>query len=196
MTTHRRCHWPAVFFLLLLLPALAGARELPTRKADSLGTLVVGQQLPAFALPVAANDIVSRRTLLKEERPVLIGFWASWCASCRRGMNQLQAWQDTLRLQPAPNMLFINVGEKLEVVEEARAKHAWTLPLVQDRFGAVAERFGIPLSGSEATRSSLPITVLADAQGVIRAIYTAEGDDFARVLDADYRAVLESTPTE
>ena len=196
--TNRRCLWPAAFLLLLLLPGSILAQHSLTQKVDSLGTLRVGQLLPAFALPVAANDIVSRRTLLESERPMLIGFWASWCASCRAGITAVQAWQSGLEDAglPQPSLLFINVGEKRETIEATRQHYGWTLPLVQDRFGAVAERFGIPLRGNEASRSSLPVTVLADAEGVIRAIYTAEGEDFSRVLDADYRLLLESTLIE
>lgn len=53
------------------------------------GAPQVGDQAPDFALTDLDGTIVSLRDL--RGRPIIINFWATWCAPCRLEMPELQA---------------------------------------------------------------------------------------------------------
>ena len=109
---------------------------------------------------------------------VLVNFWATWCAPCRKEMPGLQALQDEFG------------GDRFQVVTIAAGRNSpdgikrffdeagvTSLPRHQDPKQALARQMGV---------MGLPITVLLDAQG----------NEIARLIgDADWtsdsaRAIL------
>lgn len=92
-----------------------------------------------------------------EGKPVLVNFWATWCAPCRVEMPQLAALQDEYG------------GEDFEVVTIATGRNdpagmerflaeigAETLPRHKDPRQTLARDFGV---------LGLPVTLILDAQG-------------------------------
>jgi thiol-disulfide isomerase/thioredoxin len=103
-----------------------------------------------------------RRTLPEPGHPVLINYWASWCAPCRHELPLLSAFaheQDRNGVQV--------VGIALEEADPARAflatmpvgyATAWEPPSLADSSVRLGNARGV-----------LPYSVLVDAQGRIRA---------------------------
>src|ERR1041385_3547964 len=87
---------------------------------------------------------------------VLVNFWATWCAPCRREQRGLEAlWR---KLGPSGKVAFIGVDYK----DRESAAHSYlreygvTYPSVSDPLGALGEKFNVPY---------LPATILVDADG-------------------------------
>ncbi len=90
---------------------------------------------------------------------VLVNFWASWCAPCRREQPGLEAmWR---LLQPSGKVAFIGVDYE-DQDGPARAflrEFSVSYPSVRDPAGRLGAAFRVPY---------LPATVLVDAAGQLR----------------------------
>jgi cytochrome c biogenesis protein CcmG/thiol:disulfide interchange protein DsbE len=106
---------------------------------------------------------------------VVINFWASWCPPCRAETPMLERWQRRLRSRGG-TVLGVDV---LDVSSDALAfarRYGVSYPLVRDRDGAAAQRFGV---------AGYPETVAVDRRGRIAAIQRGPvGESF-------YRSALE-----
>ena len=87
---------------------------------------------------------------------VLINFWASWSAACRRNQPGLEAlWR---RLSPSGKVAFVGVDyrDPRPAATEYLREFGVTYPSVSDPAGALGARFHVP---------SLPATILVDPDG-------------------------------
>ena len=124
-----------------------------------------GQRLAEFRLP----DLDDRERSIYEwsGRPLLINFWATWCAPCRREMPLLQSVQDE---QPEGGLQIIGVA--LDTREDARRFVAETgirYPVLygEHEGAVVAESFGDDFV-------ALPFSVFVAADGRIVALKAGE----------------------
>lgn len=115
----------------------------------------VGKPAPNFAF-VWANgrgaDLVSLRG-----RPVVINFWATWCAPCRAEMPELVALHQT---NPSLVVLEINTQESLDLIRPFAQEFGMTMPVLVDEAGVVRSLYGV---------RNMPTTLFVDAAGVIHA---------------------------
>jgi thiol-disulfide isomerase/thioredoxin len=128
---------------------------------DSGGPVIVGNTAINFTLnnldgiPVRLSDHLGQ--------PIILNFWASWCAPCRIEMPELQA----LQTQYANNGLTILAINQGETAETARAFFfdemglTFANPLL-DENTAVAQEYGV---------RNLPTTIFINSQGQITAIH-------------------------
>ncbi len=94
--------------------------------------------------------------------PVLLNFWASWCAPCRQEMPQLVAAYDRYRDQGLI-IVGVDLQEPVSKVKGFASEFGIQFPLAIDRDGEVADawRIGGPVQG-------LPSSYFVDASGVIQ----------------------------
>jgi thioredoxin 1 len=94
------------------------------------------------------NDTNFATTVLQSKRPVLVDFWAEWCAPCRTLAPTIEAladdWQDRARV------VKLNVDESPAVTQRYGVRAIPTLILFKD--GAEVERLLGALSKSELAR--------------------------------------------
>ena len=93
------------------------------------------------------------------ERPMLLNFWATWCAPCRREMPLFQAMHE----QRGDELQIVGVAiDRLDDVERFVAETGVQYPILvgQGDAMAVADSFGLDFVG-------LPFTVFADPDGRI-----------------------------
>jgi thiol-disulfide isomerase/thioredoxin len=158
----------APFALALSAPA-CGHPTYPVSVSHPL----LGQPLPA----IARRDVVSGERLDSAQlagKPVLVKFFADYCQPCKETLPAAE------RVHEAhPDVVFLGVDED-ESAETAAAivrRYSLTFPVVHDASNVLSGRFRV---------STMPMTFVADASGVIRWIgsETQTEDDMRRAVEA------------
>ncbi len=145
--------WLALWFL---------RRSEAPRPAPSAGdflaaqALTIGTVAPEFTLPQLDGGQISLSQL--RGRPVLVNFWATWCAPCRSEMPALQR----VAAQYAGSGLVvigINQLEDEATVQEFVREFGLTFPIALDRDGVTSRAWRV---------YGIPQTYLVDRDGTIR----------------------------
>jgi thiol-disulfide isomerase/thioredoxin len=117
---------------------------------------------------------------------VMINFWASWCAPCRREQAGLEAlWR---KLSPSGKVAFIGVNykDKGSAAQAYLREFGVTYPSVSDPNGSLGDKFNVPF---------LPATILVNADGQLHyRLVGAQDADFVEGLMQSI-ATFGSEPT-
>jgi thiol-disulfide isomerase/thioredoxin len=183
----------AGLFLILFLVLLPRGEDdsvdpavmLDTRQGA--GDVEVGVHTGDLARNFEASDLQNVRHTLEElrGRPVVINFWATWCASCVAEMPSL----DEERLARGDEDLAIvavNVGEQLSAAEEFIASlELYDFIVAMDTDLAISDAYSV---------RGMPHSVFIDRDGVIQAEYRGQLDD--ATLGDYIQAAIEAVPGE
>ncbi len=132
-----------------------------SRGCHQLGPVAGGAVAPAFSLPALRGGPVSLEGL--RGTPVLIDFWAAWCAPCIRAMPLLARIQ---REQGrALRILSVNVDGDRESAARQDAETGSALTMLFDEDGGLARRYGV---------ETLPHLVLIDRGGKVARVFVGE----------------------
>jgi len=133
--------------------ALAGEALVPEREPSPA---------PAFALP----DLAERPHRLADYRGrvVIVNFWASWCAPCRRELPSMNRAWATLQPQGVV-MLGVNLDEEPAAVRGFLQDFPIAFPVLIDRDARLSERWRV---------KGLPTTFVLDPRGEI--VYRVTGE--------------------
>ena len=185
--------------LLLVVPAFVWAEPNPpidsksngktvvgkvkTELRNEAGAAKVGQDLPRLVgYPLGATQPwVSHRMYSKlppEKKGVVVVVFATWCKPCIKGIKVLASSKERLA-KAGISVVLINFGEDAETVAP------WTqtigLPndftLILDEWGAEAAKLGV-----KKPSARLPLTLVTDRSGKVKAIFGVEGDDYLSLL--------------
>jgi len=154
---------------LVLLVLLAGR----IAAADTIG---VGDRLPSFSLDGFDGRRISASELAG--KPVVIDFWASWCATCRTALPAIDRMARRLVGRDVV-VLAVNVDRSRGAADAWLAERLpdHVVTLAHDPEGALLARFGA---------SGMPATYVVDRAGVVR---LAEAGYAPERVDAIERAV-------
>ena len=167
--------------LLLALAALpAMASEL--RRLD-------GSRPPALRLPDASGQM--HELAQYRGKAVVINFWATWCAPCRKEMPSLDRLQKRLGKRPFV-LLAVDVGEDEARVNRFLDSLGLRFNVLYDRDGAAARAWG---------SRALPATFVIDAEGRMRyrligATEWDRGDAYDAIVSLLPRSGQETASTE
>jgi cytochrome c biogenesis protein CcmG/thiol:disulfide interchange protein DsbE len=137
-----------------------------------------GQPAPEFTAVTASGEQVALSDYAG--RPVILNFWATWCAPCRVEMPALQAASERYADQGVV-VLAVNALESGDQVTEFMDELGLTFPAVLDPKGEIVDLYEVRV---------FPTTIWIDEQGVVRAEHLGALDD---ALIDDYLAEI-STP--
>lgn len=140
----------------------APAKQLPVLAASTPAALLT---LPDIRL----KDMNGELRALSDwaGRPLLINFWATWCAPCLREMPMLEALSQS---RPDGSLAVIGIAiDRLEEVRPYIDKTGVTYPILVGQSDAMeaAQSFGDEFAG-------LPFTVFATADGQILGVHSGE----------------------
>ena len=113
--------------------------------ADASGELGPQQK---FVLKDLNDNAVGLETVLKQNKAVLLNFWATWCPPCREEIPGLIKLQEKFK-DRSFTILGVDVGESKKKVSVFAEKVGINYPVLLDSNMAVAEKFkvfGIPTS--------------------------------------------------
>jgi cytochrome c biogenesis protein CcmG/thiol:disulfide interchange protein DsbE len=136
-----------------------------------------GEEAPAVSVP----DLVDPEQVIDLNqaagRPVVLNFFASWCAPCRREMPTFQALHERLDRQVA--FIGIDHQDRRDDALDLLAETGVTYPTGYDPAGDVARAYGL---------FGMPTTVFISAEGEILGRRTGEID--AEELEATINDLL------
>ena len=178
----------AIVFVCMLAGLWIAKKNRNAPPVESLSTTTVF--LADFTLPDL--DDQPRSIMEWSGRPLLINFWATWCAPCRREMPLLQSLQDS---RGDGSLQVIGVAlDNLPDVKRFVAAIDVTYPILygEDDVTTIAESFGDEFIG-------LPFSVFIAPGGEILALRAGElhADDLRElVAEMDAVASGQSSATQ
>ena len=129
------------------------------------GTIKVGDQAPSFYLTTLDGRKFFLSDELKIGKPILLNFFATWCGPCKKELPDIYALSQTHK-----NVAFYLVDvsnleqngkklvEKPEDVIALLEKLKINLPVLMDKYGLIAEKYGAFV---------LPKTVIINPEGIL-----------------------------
>ena len=119
--------------------------------------------------------------LKKGARGAIVQLWASWCRPCLEELSQLSRGRERLELAGVA-VLLVNVLEDQAVVERfVRELRLEPFYNIRDAQGVIVEKLGLATEGERAM--TLPVSVLVDGEGTVKAIFTEGGAHYVdRIL--------------
>jgi peroxiredoxin len=160
-----------------------GIVELPpgTNSTGRSPSSDVGRAAPDFLLQTPAGGTLRLSDL--RGKPILVNFWATWCAPCRQEIPEIVRAYNARRGEGL-EVVAVNLQENDGVVREFAQERGMTFPIVIDRRGQVAEawRIGGPVKG-------IPSSYFIDRDGIVRGVVYGPMD--AEKLDEMMETILE-----
>lgn len=160
------------------------SRKAPSaNRAATTGAIAKPSIRPGALVDATFPDLTGREIAFKQYlgRPVVVNFWATWCAPCVEEMPELDAMAQKMQ-----NIQFVGIGiDTADKMRQFVDKIPISYPLL------VAGHAGISLLRELGNAAGgLPFTVIFDADGSI--IDTILG----QVQVADLRARIEAVATK
>ncbi len=133
---------------------------------ESFGSSMTGDQVPPLKLKSTDGTAVSLESL--RGKPVLLDFWATWCAPCVAGLPQLaQIYQEGK--DKGLVLLGVDRDEDATAASSFLARKGYTWPDFHDGDGEIEKLIG---------SSGIPRLVLVDGQGLV--VYDGSDEDKLR----------------
>lgn len=163
---------------LALAASLALASAVgPSTLVDTLGPVKKGEPMPTFAGWTLDGKMLSLNRVVQGEKdeakaPVVVTFFATWCKPCEHGLPIL----DKVAREKGAKLVLVAYGQEADVVKPFLSEKGIARTCILDPYLKVSSRSGVD--------DALPRTFVLDEKGVVRAIFTLEGDDFETALAA------------
>jgi thiol-disulfide isomerase/thioredoxin len=165
---------------LIVLLACGGALAAGAAAAADHPTLAIGTPAPDFS----SRDAVTHQPVslsAQQGKVVVLTFWATWCAPCRKELPVLEGLQRKL----GKDRLVVYAVPWHEPEQTygslVKAARAWQITLVDDKWGGIAAHYGI---------RAIPHLFLVGRDGRISAEHTGYGEGSVEQLVADVNEAL------
>jgi peroxiredoxin len=160
---------------------LADNQQFTTKSIIPVG-YEVGDRAPDFSL----QDINGDTWKLSDFRDkiVMVNFWATWCGPCKDELPLFQEIEASEDWSGDLKIFAINIGETTDTVRSFVTSEGYTLTVLLDSDGKVAEEYGyIP----NDINTPIPRTFFIDADGIIKEVKLGDSfdstDEIEDILD-------------
>ena len=157
---------------LLLLPGWS--------VASALGPEWIGRKAPDFTLETTDGRATLSLSDLRGQ-VVVIDFWATWCAPCKRclpRLAELEIAHDGVRV------LAVNIDDERRNAVEFLKRNRIHLTALFDEKKEVVEEYGV---------SAMPSAFVIDKRGVVRFVHTGYTDNEVEQIKNEVEDLLQET---
>ncbi|MEO6990199.1 MAG: TlpA disulfide reductase family protein [Candidatus Baltobacteraceae bacterium] len=165
----------ALAFGALCAARTGAASRTPADSGTGLKAVRLGAEAPDFGYDVGAG---ARRLRDERGRPVVLNFWATWCAPC---LDELPAF-DRLERTFGDRVRVVSLSDEAPgVARTFVATRGLVLPVDEDPQRAVFDAYSI---------GPIPVTVVLDARGRVTHVSVGELDwkELSAAVSADLPA--------
>lgn len=144
---------------------LAGTAQAFFGHSHDVAALSEGAGAPAFQAERPDGSSFDSSAL--RGRPVVLNFWATWCAPCVEELPSLEGLHRALGPEGLA-VVAVSVDDEPQELRRFVARHRLTLDVLRDPGAhAVARRYGV---------EAFPTTFVIDADGVVRGVYVGPAE--------------------
>jgi len=154
------------------IPEGATPFEPPSRQQPPESPLV-GKPAPDFTIPLFAGGNLDLAALKKEEKVIILDFWASWCGPCRVGLPILTKVVDKYK-EKGVVLYGVNAGEDEATVQAFLEQTDIDLTVAMDPKRVAQRAYGA---------NSLPTTAIIGKDGVVREVHIGVSPTLEQDLD-------------
>lgn len=147
--------WPALLAAATARASVAEPTEQPTAPRETHP--LIGEESPVLNAVSLSGGQRSLDEL--RGRVVVVDFWATWCAPCKRALPELQAAANELSDKPV-TFLLVSVDTELDAAQDFIADSAYTMDPVWALNGKKTQK--------DWMVKGIPSTFVLDAEGVVR----------------------------
>jgi cytochrome c biogenesis protein CcmG/thiol:disulfide interchange protein DsbE len=156
--------------------------QLLTPASNSAHDPLVGHPAPNFSLPMLRPD--TRKSALSlsnfKGKPVVLNFWASWCAPCKEEVPLLESsWKQVQAQGKDAVILGIDYQDSSDAAISFLQLNSITYPTVLDADGSVAIKYGV---------TALPETIFINRNGTVMSREARELT--AQVLSSNLQLIM------
>lgn len=156
-----------IAFIFLLIFGLSRSRA----QLFIFGSSLEGKLAPDFTLSTLTKTDV-KMSELRNSRPAMLFFWATWCPSCRETLDALNARAPEVEKQGL-KIILVDVGEAKPDVERYIKDHNVTLDVFLDVDSSVASEYSI---------AGVPTFFLVDKEGIVKSVQHAFPEEYQDLL--------------
>lgn len=170
---------PSVFTLKLPDDAKK-VEDIEAALTDSTPDSLLGKPAPRVTLPrLGGGEAEIGKP--SGDSVVVVNFWASWCSPSVEALPKIAQLAETLR-EKGVRVISINVGETPATAAAFLEKQGYKLDVVMDPESLGIEAYGV---------TALPVLVILDKQGVVRATHSGGGATLMTNVNRDLQAILD-----
>ena len=158
--------------------------KLDLRRPTATTKVISGDAAPDFSLSSLHGNSIELHRTAKDNKLVLVNFWATWCGPCRLEMPIFEKIY-LERKEEGLEILAISVKEESKIVKDYLDKKPVSFPVLLDPEGTVAEQYGI---------RAFPTTFLVNSDGDVERVI--EGLDTSLKYQIEARLEMTSSPKE